>query len=55
MPAEKKKQKYLRPEVKVVDLSFTRSLLGICHTHTVTFPATLPVITCVMSGCQTHP
>ena len=55
MRSERKKKPYTRPEVKVVDLSFTRSLLGICHTHTVSYPAYLPFQTCVMSGCETHP
>ena len=49
---ERKKKKYRKPELKVIDLDFNRDMLAHCHTHTTTFPQQVP-LSCIQTGCST--
>lgn len=40
--------------MKVVELSFNLTQLGICHTATITYPQEGPV-SCILTGCQDQP
>ncbi len=53
---DKAKKKYQRPELKVVDLSFNETMLGLCQTPSISFPTTQdPPQDCAVTGCYTIP